>query len=258
MHKLIFIILIFIFFGCSNYEKDPLKNDYDNIEILFDKIGTGKIIKNHYKVTAHYKGYFENGDEFENSFINKKPITFQIGLRQVIPGWDIGILGMREGGIRKIRIPPSLAYGKNGVVNLIPSNSTLIFEIEVIKAIPPKYIEIDSDDLLFLKNEKLITLINQSFIIIDIRTKNEKNNTGKIRNSYEIIAFDEKGNLNPNFIKTFKLKVKDNFHIILVSQKGDISAILANGLIENLGMKRIYTLKGGIEEWIQKGNEVKK
>ena len=105
------------------------------IEILSDTPGTGPEIKNHYKVSVHYRGFLENGTEFDSSFKRNQPFVFQIGVRQVIPGWELGLMGMKVGGKRKLKIPPELAYGDNAVTDLIPANSTLIFEIEVITQI---------------------------------------------------------------------------------------------------------------------------
>ena len=124
-------IYIFIFLFISNIS---FAND---IEILSDIPGDGIKIEEHYKITVNYRGFLENGIEFDSSFKRNQPFIFQIGLRQVIPGWEIGLKDIRIGGKRKIKIPPNLAYGKNGVGDLIPPNSTLIFEIEIIDAIPP-------------------------------------------------------------------------------------------------------------------------
>ena len=104
----------------------------NNIEIKNDKKGDGIEIINHSKVKVHYIGKLETGIEFDNSFKRKKPFTFQIGTRQVIEGWDIGLIGMQVGGKRTLIIPPELAYGKKGVGDLIPPNAILIFDIDII------------------------------------------------------------------------------------------------------------------------------
>ena len=82
--------------------------------------------------------------------------------------------------------------------------------------------------------------------------------SGIIQNSKHIQAFDSKGNMNANFISQYKLISNDNDYVVLISQSGDISSILANGLIENLGMKNIYSLRGGIDKWSEKGNSLEK
>jgi len=255
--KIIIFISIFLISSCTNISKKidntSIKN---NIEILSDIPGTGKQIKNHYKLSVHYKGTLEDGTEFDSSYKRNKPFEFQIGLQQVIPGWELGLLGMQVGGKRVLKIPPSLAYGKNGAGDLIPSNATLIFEIEIIYIEPPGYKEISSKQLLSLKKEKLLALQKINLIVIDIRNKNEQVKTGIIESSHQITAFDTKGNLNNKFLENYNSIVKQKDHVVFISERGEISAILANGFVEHLGMKNIYSLKGGIEEWIFKGNKL--
>ena len=257
LFKIIIFISIYFISSCSNISK-RFDNTFDqnNIEILSDIVGTGKQIKNHYKITTHYKGTFEDGTEFDSSYKRNKPFEFQIGLRKVIPGWELGLLGMQVGGKRILKIPPSLAYGKNGAGDLIPPNATLIFEIEIINIEPPGYKEISSEQLLSLKKEKLLVLQKINLILIDIRTQNERNITGIIESSHQITAFDTKGNLNNRLLESYKSIVKQNDHVVFISDKGEVSAILANGFVENLRMKNIYSLKGGIQEWIFQGNQV--
>ena len=238
------LIYIFVFLFISNL---CFAND---IEILSDIPGNGLKIEEHYKITVNYRGFLENGIEFDSSFKRNQPFIFQIGLRQVIPGWEIGLKDIRVGGKRKIKIPPNLAYGKNGVGDLIPPNSTLIFEIEIIDAIPPGYKKVFSYQLLNKKKD--------GFKIIDIRTLEEREDTGIIKGSLQMTAFDNKGNFNSEFIKFFEKKIKPKDHVIFVSKTGDISSILANGFVEQLGKKNIYTLVGGIDKWILEGRKLKK
>ena len=117
---------MYLFFFSFNIQA----NDHE-IEILIDIPGTGIKIDNHYKIKVHYSGSLLDGKEFDNSFKRNKPFEFQIGLRQVIPGWELGIIGMKVGGKRKLTIPPSMGYG-NQDMGVIPSNSTLIFEIDLL------------------------------------------------------------------------------------------------------------------------------
>ena len=73
------------------------------------------------------------------------------------------------------------------------------------------------------------------------------------RSLLKIIQLEWKIN---KFLDNYKSIIKENDHVVFISDKGDISAILANGFVENLGMKNIYSLKGGIEEWVFKGNKL--
>ena len=240
MNKFFFIFILLLSFCIKANE----------IEILSDVPGKGIEINNHFKITVNYRGTLENGNEFDNSFKRKQPFVFQIGLRQVIPGWEKGLMGMKVGGKRTLKIPPSLGYGSRGAGDLIPPNSTLIFEIEIIDAKPPGYKKIFSKDLQNYQHQK--------FILIDIRTLNERKHTGVIENSLEITAFDIDGNFDSNFIKAYQeIASKDN-HVIFISNKGEISAILANGFVEQLGAKNMYTLVGGVQNWIKEGGVLTK
>ena len=243
--KLIYKLFILIFFPLFLYASE--------IEIISDIPGSGPKIINHSKVTVHYRGTLEDGTEFDSSFKRNQPFVFQIGTRQVISGWEIGLMDMKVGGKRKIKIPSELAYGANGAGELIPPNATLIFDVEIISIQPPGYRIITGDELLSMQQKALI--------VIDIRTEEEWEETGIIKNSKKITAFDLEGNFNPSFLNSFESltkKNKENSRVVFVSKKGDISSILANGFVEKLGYKKIFSLEGGIEEWINLGFPLKK
>lgn len=250
-----FIFFLFITYSCSPINKGVKNTNQNNVIILNDIPGAGKDIKNHYKITVHYSGMFENKKIFDSSLKRNKPFVFQYGLRQVIEGWEIGLNGMREGGKRKIKIPPELAYGNKGIKNLIPPNSWLIFEIEILKIQPHKYNLISNDILKNYEKEKILNFKNNLFLI-DIRSKENISKTGRIKKSINIQAFDSKGNLNKNFLNKLKSIAKKDDHIILIDQDGEYSSILANGLTENIKMKNIYSLKNGINGWIKKKNKL--
>ncbi len=82
-------------------------------------------------VSVHYTGKLKNGTQFDSS-VGKMPIKFTLGRRQVIPGWDEGIAGMKVGAKRKLIIPPDLAYGAEGAGDVIPPNATLYFDVELV------------------------------------------------------------------------------------------------------------------------------
>jgi peptidylprolyl isomerase len=76
---------------------------------------------------------YKTGKEFDSSYGRGQPLDLQLGGGQVIPGWDKGLVGMKLGGRRELIIPPALAYGKQGRPPTIPPNSTLIFDIDLVK-----------------------------------------------------------------------------------------------------------------------------
>ncbi len=212
----------------------------NNVEILSETVGNGIEVVNHSKVSVHYIGKLEDETEFDNSYKRDQLFQFQIGTRQVILGWETGLLGMKEGGKRTIFIPYNLAYGDNGAGELIPPKSNLIFEIEVIKVIPPKYKTIDGYQL-------KLAMTDNDFIILDIRNSDSINNSGKIPGSKILTAFDKNGNFYPDFINKYKEIIKPNNKVIFVSERGIISSILANGFVEQLNQNNIFHLKDGIE-----------
>lgn len=85
-------------------------------------------------VAVDYTGKLSDGTVFDTS-VGRQPITFTLGAGQVIPGWEQGIAGMREGGKRILIIPPGLAYGSQGI-GPIPPNATLTFEVTLVKVTP--------------------------------------------------------------------------------------------------------------------------
>jgi peptidylprolyl isomerase/FKBP-type peptidyl-prolyl cis-trans isomerase FkpA len=101
------------------------------LKIEDSKVGTGAEAVAGKSVTVHYTGWLTNGTKFDSSKDHGQPFTFQLGAGQVIKGWDQGVAGMKVGGVRKLTIPPSLAYGANGAGGVIPPNATLVFEVEL-------------------------------------------------------------------------------------------------------------------------------
>jgi len=103
------------------------------LQIEDTRPGTGAEAKTGTTVTVHYVGTLTNGTKFDSSRDRGKGFAFRLGAGQVIKGWDQGVAGMKIGQIRKLTIPPHLAYGANGYPPIIPPDSTLVFEVELLE-----------------------------------------------------------------------------------------------------------------------------
>ena len=122
--------------ACSDSPTEPINNgSYSQLDLVQ---GTGTDAQAGKVISVHYTGWFfdesepnRRGVQFDSS-TGGTPFSFTLGVGQVIPGWDQGLIGMRVGGIRRLVIPPSLAYGaiRNSSV---PPNATLLFEVELLE-----------------------------------------------------------------------------------------------------------------------------
>jgi len=98
------------------------------------RVGTGAVAKKGSKLKVHYTGWLlEQGSKFDSSYDRNKPLEFTVGAGDVIRGWDIGVVGMKVGGKRQLRIPPELAYGYRGQPPDIPRNAYLLFDVELLE-----------------------------------------------------------------------------------------------------------------------------
>lgn len=148
-YKNIGIVVIFLVIALSGLffvlTRSPKENIEDeggdlvlqqegNLEIEDITVGDGNEAREGSKVIVHYSGTLTDGTKFDSSYDQGDPFEFNLGASEVIKGWDMGVVGMKVGGKRKLTIPPDLAYGEAGAGASIPPNSTLIFEIELLKA----------------------------------------------------------------------------------------------------------------------------
>lgn len=97
--------------------------------------GEGSVVKKDHNVTIHYTGTLLDGTKFDSSIERETPLTFTYGAGDVIAGLEKGMEGMKVGEIRRIHIPPDLAYGATGAGGVIPPNASLIFEVELLEVV---------------------------------------------------------------------------------------------------------------------------
>lgn len=145
----VFAILALVVFGLMLYTLlVPQNNEVDDTidlsqqeimanqgELIIEDIEEGSgdaVVEAGDEIVIHYHGTLTDGTVFDSSVDRGEPFQTQIGVGQVIQGWDEGVIGMKTGGKRKLTIPPNMAYGEQGVGS-IPPNSTLIFEVELVE-----------------------------------------------------------------------------------------------------------------------------
>ena len=121
-----------------NEEKGKMQDkEIKELIITDNKVGEGREAEKGLTVTVHYTGWlYEKGEKtskFDSSVDRREPFSFVLGVGQVIKGWDQGVSGMQVGGSRTIIIPSDMGYGSRGAGNVIPPNSDLIFDVELIE-----------------------------------------------------------------------------------------------------------------------------
>ena len=140
------VIIFFMFPGLSPFfhkgaaaepktiEVSMLNENVTELQSTDAVVGTGAVAAAGDTITVDYVGSLTDGTVFDASKNHGDTgFSFTLGAGQVIQGWDQGLLGMKEGGKRKLVIPASLAYGDQAIGNVIPANSTLVFEVELLK-----------------------------------------------------------------------------------------------------------------------------
>ena len=209
--------------------------------------GSGSKAELGMRVQVHYTGKLDDGTVFDSSVPRGEPFVFTLGQRQVIQGWEEGILGMLVGETRILTIPPALAYGSSGVGDIIPPNATLIFDVQLLATSwPPSLKE--------LTTEQLLDAQKSGSVIIDIRSLNEWVETGIIAGAETVTAFSANGNLHSDFRKKFFsiIKSKDT-PIVLYCRSGNRSKRLGDALVNQGNYTNVSHLSKGIIGWQKDG-----
>lgn len=127
-------------FGQRSYDRTRPEVDFPGEtppeELVIEELipGSGAEVAAGDQVSCHYVGVsWSTGEEFDASWNRGQPLDFTAGIGQVIQGWDQGLIGMREGGRRRLEIPSQLAYGEAGAGGAIGPNETLIFIVDLVK-----------------------------------------------------------------------------------------------------------------------------
>lgn len=123
--------------GCKTAPEpaeDVVEQYSDELQVTDVVVGTGETAVSGSTVTVHYRGTLTDGTVFDSS-LTREPLTFKLGARRVIRGWDQGLVGMKVGGKRTLIIPPRLGYGSRAM-GAIPPNSHLVFDVELLAVSP--------------------------------------------------------------------------------------------------------------------------
>jgi peptidylprolyl isomerase len=120
----------------SHVEAQDFTTMASGVKYHDEKVGTGPEPKAGQTVVVNYTGWLDDngkrGRKFDSSVDRNQPFSFTLGQGQVIPGWDYGVATMHVGGKRTLILNPDLAYGDRGAGSVIPPNSTLIFDVELL------------------------------------------------------------------------------------------------------------------------------
>ncbi len=243
----IYIALVALAAGGLSTPAEAAKN---TVEVEIIKQGNGATAVRNSTVYVHYTGTLASGKKFDSSVDRGEPFSFTLGAQQVIRGWDIGVEGMKVGGKRMLTIPPHLGYGAQGAGNVIPPNAVLKFEIELLDVEPPKYSNVN--------NVELQALLEKGIKIVDLRRQDEWDQTGLIKDSHKLTAFDNRGNFDRSFVPKMMAVASPEEDVIVICQVGNRSAVIAQFLSQQRGYEKIYNVTDGIDKWIKDGLPVVK
>ena len=136
MKKIILLMMLLLFVSVGGTLAAIITTE-SGLRYEDHKVGDGPVATAGQTVQVHYTGWLDAGDgkkgtKFDSSVDRGRPFAFPLGAGRVIRGWDEGVAGMKVGGKRTLYIPANLGYGARGAGRLIPPNSDLIFDVEVL------------------------------------------------------------------------------------------------------------------------------
>ena len=143
---MVLIAVLFVATGCRDNsisdlpEGAPMADTgITQLQKTDTKVGDGAEARAGRVVRVHYSGWLydasrpdKRGKKFDSSKDSNQPFDFTLGAKEVIPGWDEGVAGMKVGGTRILTIPPAMGYGARGAGGVIPPNATLVFEVDLL------------------------------------------------------------------------------------------------------------------------------
>lgn len=241
-------LLLFLSVAIMSHAVSGSETRMPGVGIKDIEIGKGPEATSFSMVEVHYTGKLQDGTVFDSSVARGEPIKFTLGAGQVIPGWDMGLLGMRPEGRRVLDIPSELAYGSRGAGGVIPPNADLVFEVELVSVTPPPFISINNDELQ--------SRIDNGVKLIDIRRPEEWQQTGVLEGSIKLTAFDAQGRFLRSFVEGLQDNVSADEEVLLICRTGNRTAMLSQWMATKGGYDKVVNVKDGITAWIGDGRPV--
>ena len=147
MRVMVLVAVLFVAAGCRDNSTSDLPEGapmadtgITQLQKTDTKVGDGAEARAGRVVRVHYTGWLydasradKRGQKFDSSKDSNQPFDFTLGAKEVIPGWDEGVAGMKVGGTRILTIPPAMGYGARGAGGVIPPNATLVFEVDLLE-----------------------------------------------------------------------------------------------------------------------------
>ena len=248
MSQLLQRLFVFLVLTATGYSAMASTSQMPEVGIEELATGSGTEAAAYSTVEVHYTGKLEDGTVFDSSIPRGETFKFTLGVGQVIPGWDMGLLGMKPEGRRILNIPSELAYGAQGAGGVIPPNANLIFEVELVSVQPAPFGNINNAEL----QEKLDAGVK----LIDVRLPEEWQQTGVVEGSIKLTAFDRQGRFLQSFLDGLQEAVTPDEEVLLICRTGNRTASLSQWLATDGGYDNVVNVQKGITDWIAEGRDV--